>query len=560
MVKTDRATGTGIVLERRTEKRTSPAASGPATRADAGWRVAGRSVRGAAHVRAGLPNQDALSLWSADAGASVACAAAAVADGHGGQRHFRSETGAQLAAEIAIRRLRALAGGLEQCAPAERTRHVATHWPAAIVSEWVANVQADLVARPIRDDEWAALAEGEDEAAVEAVRADPLLAYGATLLAALVTPSTIVLLQLGDGDVLAVARDGSTRRPIPSDERLAGNRTTSICQPGAENDVRVAVLRRDQHDPTLLLLSTDGYANSFRSDDDFLCIGDDFRSLIAKHGLAAVDAQLETILLDASAQGSGDDITLALLQSSAASEATAASFPTGASAADLHGAARVPPDGAQRQIVRLRFALGAALIGIAALVAWMLFPEWHKHAWPTPVLGGHPPEAAGTPLRDPGLAAPDPAEPGSGLAPVTAGKPVMAGKPVPEAKPSAAPKGGSADADADADAGAAGLLDIQHPHAARTERGIQVSAALPAVPGAGACTVRAAVWSGGEKELGAASALWSPASAEPALTLLVPYPADKARAKQMRGASEFSLRVDCGGRTLGKTERIAIDA
>ncbi len=558
MVKTDRATGTGVALEGRAERRTSPAAVRPSSRANAGWRVTGRSVRGAAHVRAGLPNQDALSLWSADAGGSVACAAAAVADGHGGQRHFRSETGARLAAEIAIRRLRALAGGLEQCAPAERTGVVAAHWPAAIVSEWVANVQADLVAHPIRDDEWAALAEGEDEAAVDAVRADPLLAYGATLLAALVTPSTIVLLQLGDGDVLCVARDGSTRRPIPADERLAGNRTTSICQPGAENDVRLAVLRRDQHDPTLLLLSTDGYANSFRSDDDFLCIGDDFRSLIAKHGLTAVDAQLETILLDASAQGSGDDITLALLQSDAASDATAGSLAAGASVADSRGAGRLPPDGAQRQITRLRLALGAALIGIAALVGWILFPDWHKHAWPSPALGGHPPTAVGAPLRDPGLAIPDPAEPGSGLAPGTAGKPVTVGKPVVESKPSTTPKGGSADADADA--GAAGTLDIEHAHATRTERGIQVSASLPAVPGAGACTVRAAVWAGGEKELGAASAPWSAANAEPALTLLVPYPADKARAKQMRGASEFSLRVDCGGRTLGKTERIAIDA
>lgn len=514
------------------------------------WRVAGRSVRGASHVLADLPNQDALSLWSGPAGESIACAAAAVADGHGGQRHFRSETGARIAVEIAIRRLRALAGGLEQCAPAERARHVATDWPAAIVGEWVANVQADLTAHPIRDDEWAVLADAEGETGVDAVRADPLLAYGATLLAALVTPSAIVLLQLGDGDVLCVASDGGTRRPIPHDERLAGNRTTSICRPGAEDDVRLAVLHRDQHDPTLLLLSTDGYANSFRSDDDFLCVGDDFRSLIARHGLKAVDAQLETILRDASAQGSGDDITLALLHSDAACDARAAGLPAGASAVDLRDAGRLPLDGTQRQITRLRLALGAALLGIAGLAGWILFPDWHRHAWPAPALGGRPPPAVGTPLRDPGLAVPDPAEHGSSVPPLAAGKPALILAPQ-----TPTPKGDTADADA----GAAGLLEIQHPHAARTERGIQVSATLPAGVAAGACTVRAAVWAGGDKELGAASAPWSAARADAALTLLVPYPADKARAKQMRGASEFSLRVDCGGRTLGKTERIAID-
>jgi len=551
MVTSTQAVGTTARTERRVPDRAAAPAPRAARIATPPWRVAGRSVRGASHVRAGLPNQDALSLWSSPAGESIPCAAAAVADGHGGQRHFRSQTGARIAVEVAIARLRALAAGLEQCAPAERAGHVADHGPAAIVGEWAASVQADLAVHPIRDDEWAVLAEAEGEAALDAVRADPLLAYGATLLAALVTPSAIVLLQLGDGDVLCVARDGSTRRPIAHDERLAGNRTTSICSPGAEDDVRLAVLQREAHDPALLLLSTDGYANSFRSDDDFLCIGGDFHALIARHGLAAVDAQLETILQDASAQGSGDDITLALLQSDAAFDAKTAGAPAGASVADPRGAARLPRDGAQHQITRLRLALGAALIGIAILAGWILFPDWHRHVWPaSPAHAGRPPAALGAPLRDPGLAAPDPAEPGSSVPPVAADKPALVLAPS-----TSTPKGGTADADA----GANGPLEIEHPRAARTERGIQVSAALAVAPTAGACTVRAAVWAGGDKELGAASAPWSSAHAEPALTLLVPYPADKARAKQMRGASEFSLRVDCGGRTLAKTERIPID-
>lgn len=551
MVTTTQPVGT----TERAGHRAPDRAAAPAARKDRTpaqpWRVAGRSVRGASHVRAGLPNQDALSLWSGPAGESMPCAAAAVADGHGGQRHFRSQTGARIAVEVAIGRLRALAAGLEQCPPAERARHVAAHGPAAIVGEWAASVRAELAAHPIRDDEWTVLAESEGEAGVDAVRADPLLAYGATLLAALVTPSSIVLLQLGDGDVLCVAGDGSTRRPIAHDERLAGNRTTSICQPDAESDMRIAVLHRDQHDATLLLLSTDGYANSFRSDDDFLCIGDDFRSLIARHGLTAVDAQLETILLDASAQGSGDDITLALLHGNTSRDATAAGPRADAAAADPHEAGRLPLDGTQRQIRRLRLALGTAVFGIAALAGWLLFPNWHRHVWPASAApGGHAPAVVVTPLRDPGLAVPDPAEPGSKLPSATPGKPTLDLAP-----PTPTPKGST-----DADAGAAGLLEIQRPRATRTERGIQISAALSAAPGTGTCTVRGAVWAGGDKELGAASAPWSTANAEPALTLLVPYPADKARAKQMRGASEFSLRVDCGGRTLGKTERIAIDA
>ena len=62
------------------------------------WAVAGASVRGALHVRDGLPNQDALLTWVSDDPAAPV-AIVTVADGHGGARHFRSAIGARLAVE-----------------------------------------------------------------------------------------------------------------------------------------------------------------------------------------------------------------------------------------------------------------------------------------------------------------------------------------------------------------------------------------------------------------------------------------------------------------------------
>src|SRR5206468_9019924 len=44
------------------------------------WRVAGASRRGSAHVRSGLPNQDAIKYWASTDGNT---AVLAVADGHG---------------------------------------------------------------------------------------------------------------------------------------------------------------------------------------------------------------------------------------------------------------------------------------------------------------------------------------------------------------------------------------------------------------------------------------------------------------------------------------------
>jgi hypothetical protein len=62
------------------------------------------------------------------------------------------------------------------------------------------------------------------------------------------------------------------------------------------------------------LLSTDGYANSFRSDEDFLKIGQDYLEIIREQGISSLAEELPAILTEATEQGSGDDITLAILQ------------------------------------------------------------------------------------------------------------------------------------------------------------------------------------------------------------------------------------------------------
>lgn len=67
------------------------------------WKVTHACVRGSSHVRAGLPNQDsALCIVRAAAPSGPAIAIAAVADGHGSARHFRSQIGSSLAVSTAV--------------------------------------------------------------------------------------------------------------------------------------------------------------------------------------------------------------------------------------------------------------------------------------------------------------------------------------------------------------------------------------------------------------------------------------------------------------------------
>ena len=82
-----------------------------------------------------------------------------------------------------------------------------------------------------------------------------------------------------NGDIVAVAADGTAWFPLPADHRLAGNETTSLCLPQAWDTVRVCgdALREA---PRLIMLSTDGYANSFQSDRAFLQVGADLLPMI----------------------------------------------------------------------------------------------------------------------------------------------------------------------------------------------------------------------------------------------------------------------------------------
>ncbi len=150
-------------------------------------------------------------------------------------------------------------------------------------------------------------------AARQAVEAKPGLAYGATLLSVLVTDSFILYLQLGDGDILTVSETGQVERPMPRDERLLGNETTSLSSEQAWRDVQVRFQVTAGTPPALILLSTDGYANSFRDESSFSKVGSDLLDLLRAEGVDKVNDSLKLWLAEASQAGNGDDITLGII-------------------------------------------------------------------------------------------------------------------------------------------------------------------------------------------------------------------------------------------------------
>lgn len=289
----------------------------------AGWDLLVHSEIGANHVQRGIENQDAAHVESLQESV-VLC----VADGHGSNRYVRSDVGSRLATEV----FTALAKEfLEAARPAQlgAMKSAAEFtMPRQIEARWKEAVTADLVAHPLlgsadqRDDKrgWE---DSDDfpEAAERSVvprrdivpaddAAAQILVYGTTLVGAVIAGDFIVVWQIGDGDVLFVDADGSVTTPLaPEAPELGGLETDSLCQPDAWSFVRVHWRRLGSDSLRLVLLSTDGLANSFTDRNAFLEFGRGVLARINEVGVEAARHQLPSWLKEATSY-SGDDVSL----------------------------------------------------------------------------------------------------------------------------------------------------------------------------------------------------------------------------------------------------------
>jgi serine/threonine protein phosphatase PrpC len=282
------------------------------------WRAMGKSIQGATHKRRGLPNQDAFAMSKKNLhwfkkGYRLTLA---IADGHGSAKHFRSKDGARFAVAAANKELEPL---LKK--EAELPSFSTIKWmvmeqlPRKIVNTWKMRVEADLRKSPFKERECKQLEKIEGITAREAVKNNPFLAYGATVIVVMITEKCIIYLQLGDGDILAVSEIGEVTRPLSKDERYIANETASLCSNNPWNDFRVGfqIVSNTLPLPALILLSTDGYANSFKGEEEFLKVGRDIWELISSGGMDSLEANLEAWLTTTSQEGSGDDITLGVI-------------------------------------------------------------------------------------------------------------------------------------------------------------------------------------------------------------------------------------------------------
>jgi hypothetical protein len=265
------------------------------------WLALTASQLGAAHQASGLPNQDAVAARQVRPDVLVA----AVADGHGHRRHFRSARGSRLAVAVACEAAQELGVRLDQFEAAKPIESEALRGLVpAITGRWREAVRDDVAADPFT----------AQEEAWRASRDDALIAYGSTLLLAIAGRRWLVLIQIGDGDIVGIRPDGGALLPVPGDASLDGQQTTSLCGARAEDDFRAAVVDTSVMPLLGVMLATDGYGNAQIADPWAGAVSADLAELINDRPPEWLAGQLPLWAgRCASADGSADDTTIALL-------------------------------------------------------------------------------------------------------------------------------------------------------------------------------------------------------------------------------------------------------
>jgi serine/threonine protein phosphatase PrpC len=216
---------------------------------------------------------------------------AAVADGHGDHLHDLSEIGSSLATRTAVQEL--------LCVWPEDGGEFTRMFPLRMTERWRKEVEADAEHRlgaPLQDLE----------------RDSVIRRYGTTLLAVRVSPQSIFLGQIGDGDVILLGADTRLSYPLSAEPELIGLSTYSLASRNAVSLWKTAVLPR--REGGLLLLASDGLSDSFGGSDhpEFQRFVRSLRERIDEYGIGKVAASLPHWLTQFSERGSGDDITLVL--------------------------------------------------------------------------------------------------------------------------------------------------------------------------------------------------------------------------------------------------------
>lgn len=256
-----------------------------------GWYVLAGCVTGARHFDNDTVCQDAVAF-----DATRDTIVLAVADGHGDQKHARSDTGARIAVEVAGDIFLPLGEEIARgTARSDLLSGGMGHVSERVVWEWTSRVKSHA-GIPDPDGSW-----------------DPdLKLYGTTLLVMVVANTTCVVWRVGDGDLACVDATGAPRFLLdPGEGEILTEVPSSLCMRNASTLAQARVFELEEMSPSLLLVASDGL-RAARDDSAFL----EVCTWLWRRLRGDPKPVFRTLLQDldtASRYGTGDDVTLGMI-------------------------------------------------------------------------------------------------------------------------------------------------------------------------------------------------------------------------------------------------------
>lgn len=183
-------------------------------------------TRGIKHIQEHKPRQDRYLTYQDDT-----CVILVVADGHGGSPYVRSGLGARIACTAALKVLK----------------------DTNFKNQNVHNIKERFDQLVDRHLKWKPLSIYEKE---QLGALPENYAYGTTLLAVKITTTDTTLLQIGDGKIHAIKRNGEFFPELPDDSNCIGNNTSSLVLENAVDRIRIMHYSEAAE---CVILYTDGY-------------------------------------------------------------------------------------------------------------------------------------------------------------------------------------------------------------------------------------------------------------------------------------------------------------
>jgi serine/threonine protein phosphatase PrpC len=258
--------------------------------------VFNKTERGYHHIKNHVVCEDFSSSYTDHERMIISCA-----DGHGGAKYIRSQYGSKFAVQTVNScfskiRYKDLIGNIDK---------VSEKIKLNILCEWNAKVERDISNRPFRKFEFDGLS---DEDSFD-ILTNRIKAYGTTLVGALVIKDKVVIVGIGDTEVIGV-KNGEIVKLFDDKDDPAGNITYSMCQEDAYKYLKVKIINKNELD--MILICTDGLSGPYQSYTNFKesfilpCI----KKILESQSVTYID---EFVTELATSKGNGDDVSLAFI-------------------------------------------------------------------------------------------------------------------------------------------------------------------------------------------------------------------------------------------------------